>query len=672
MSPHVQLDDPGLINTVGHSLGLLLFGFTILLLVRDWRSNGVRQTRLSIVAATLALLWNAGSLVALGSGREHFIAVVMTFSFSVLSLLPAVLLQVALKGRHRALVALGYAVSFLAVGLLIGEFRTPDRGLHQAALIAIAAGFGVLTLAGFVIERGISFHSLLGKRSLHPTSDLLTPACLLLFTTSFLHFGYGHTESPWTVEIAWHHIGIPVALIVLLQDYRFLLLDTFVRFVANAVLAMAYIATLVVWDRKTQYVETLGADAFKSGLLVVGVCLSLVLFAYLRNLTQTWVSRVIFRREPFDQTVNRMMAAASLAESEQELLERAAGEIARHVGTNAFSILPDPPGRPSEGPTILRLDASSRQEATFRLETPRPQDLAAGELWANHSRPNGRTATEPLVWAEAQMPLRFSDAETQYVVLGARGGGRRYLSEDLEEMRRLGSVVIEQIERFRANELRRLVSQAELRALQAQINPHFLFNAFNTLYGIIDRSSTNARRMVLNLSDIFRYFLQGERGFIPLGEELRIIEAYLEIEALRLGDRLKTELKVPDSAKNILIPTLSVQPLVENAVKHGIANKPGGGSVRLRVEETESGLLVAVEDTGTGFPARDANGHRGLGVGLENVRRRLTLCFGPEAKLHVRTSEAGSLVWFVLPVQRVAASEMEEEMRGSASAQPRM
>jgi LytS/YehU family sensor histidine kinase len=269
-----------------------------------------------------------------------------------------------------------------------------------------------------------------------------------------------------------------------------------------------------------------------------------------------------------------------------------------------------------------------------------------------------------VVWAEAQLPLRFSDAETQYLVLGARGGGRRYLSEDLDELRRLGSVVIEQVERFRANELRRLVSQAELRALQAQINPHFLFNAFNTLYGIIDRRSANARRMVLNLADIFRYFLQGERGYIPLGEELRIIEAYLEIEALRLGDRLKTELDVPETAKNALIPTLSVQPLVENAVKHGIANKPGGGYVRLRVEDTESGLLIAVEDTGSGFPSHvidrgqrrsnglsvpAADGNAGLGVGLENVRRRLTLCYGPETKLHVQTGETGSSVWFVVP-----------------------
>ena len=111
-------------------------------------------------------------------------------------------------------------------------------------------------------------------------------------------------------------------------------------------------------------------------------------------------------------------------------------------------------------------------------------------------------------------------------------------------MRRLGSVIVESVERFRSEELKRLATQAELRALQAQINPHFLFNAFNTLYGTIDRGSFEARRLVLNLTDIFRYFLQGDRSFIPLSEELRIIKAYLEIEALRLGDRLETELDV--------------------------------------------------------------------------------------------------------------------------------
>lgn len=128
---------------------------------------------------------------------------------------------------------------------------------------------------------------------------------------------------------------------------------------------------------------------------------------------------------------------------------------------------------------------------------------------------------------------------------------------------RLRAVVIEHVEQLRSTQMQSLVSQAELKALQAQINPHFLFNSLKTLYGTIDRSNPEARRLVLNLSDVFRYFLS-DRPFIEVGEELRIIRAYLQIEELRLGPKLQTEIEVDSSALHATIPVLSIQPLVEN------------------------------------------------------------------------------------------------------------
>ena len=128
---------------------------------------------------------------------------------------------------------------------------------------------------------------------------------------------------------------------------------------------------------------------------------------------------------------------------------------------------------------------------------------------------------------------------------------------------------------FAALKCANLMSQAELRALQAQINPHFLFNALNTLYGTIGRENPEARRLVLNLADVFRYFLQSDRTFIPVEEELRIVRAYLEIEELRLGPRLRTEIEIDDLALQVSIPALSIQPLVENAVKHGDSSQDG-------------------------------------------------------------------------------------------------
>jgi LytS/YehU family sensor histidine kinase len=243
----------------------------------------------------------------------------------------------------------------------------------------------------------------------------------------------------------------------------------------------------------------------------------------------------------------------------------------------------------------------------------------------------------------------LSGSETVYVLLGRRLGGRRYLSEDLDSLSKLATVVNENVERFRQDEMQRLVSRAELRALQAQINPHFLFNSLNTLYGSIPRENSDARRIVLNLADVFRYFLQSEKTFIPLEQELRIVEAYLEIESLRLGGRLQTEIDVADGTRALLIPILSIQPLVENAVKHGVASKTGGGRVRLRVEAHERGASIRVEDTGYGFQRSMGMKSAGLGVGLDNVRRRLQLCYGPGADLFITSSETGSCVEFLVP-----------------------
>ncbi len=616
MLVHANLRDPILINTVGHTAGVLLFGLIVFLLIRAGRIHGMRQTRLSLLAALLALGWNVGSLVALASPDPGslLIGVVVTGNFSVLSLLPAVLFHVTLQRQQRFIVAAGYLVSGIAVILHFGELFYPSSGLHQAALVSIVVGFGALTATAFLLR--------LRNRTdkLTQRAEWISLACLVLFTTSFLHFGYQHVTSAWTAEITWHHIGIPVALIVLLQDYRFLLLDTFVRFLVNSGLAAVYVIAALVLSQRFRLWDLIRPSMFLTGIALVTLGLSLILFAYIRNAVQAWVSRAVFRRPSLDDRTKLIANLALSARSEVELLVRAAQHVADHLRTERFAILAelrDWKGR--ECPSILfhEQDVDGFSGRRFR--------------------------------PEAQIPLRFSSGDARFLVVGARRGGRRYLSDDLEDMRGLGSAIVEQIERFRAEELKRLVDQAELRALQAQINPHFLFNALNTLYGIIDRRSYDARRMVLNLADIFRYFLQGDRTVIRLSEELRIVEAYLEIEALRLGDRLETALIISESARATLIPILSVQALVENAVKHGIAPKQGRGRVCVRAIRNANGLLISVEDTGVGFERSRTRSQGGTGLGLDNVRRRLRLCYGPEADLDIRSTEAGTTAAFLIP-----------------------
>jgi LytS/YehU family sensor histidine kinase len=212
-------------------------------------------------------------------------------------------------------------------------------------------------------------------------------------------------------------------------------------------------------------------------------------------------------------------------------------------------------------------------------------------------------------------------------------------------------VVADEVERFRAAEMQRLVSEAELRALHSQINPHFLFNALNTIYGIIPREAAAARRTVLNLADIFRYFLQSDKILIPLSKEIAIVKAYLEIERLRLGPRLQTMIQIEPEAEQVMIPILSVQPLVENAIKHGLSMCPDEGWLRLTAKLADSSLTIIVEDTGAGAktsisPDRPA----GTGVGLMNVTRRLQLCFGPKVCVEMDQGTFGTRVQFSVPV----------------------
>jgi LytS/YehU family sensor histidine kinase len=171
------------------------------------------------------------------------------------------------------------------------------------------------------------------------------------------------------------------------------------------------------------------------------------------------------------------------------------------------------------------------------------------------------------------------------------------------------------------------------------------------LYGIIKRDNAEARRLVLNLSEVFRFFLRQDRTFIPLEEELNIIRSYLAIEEARLGPRLRVEMDIDPGAMGVSVPALSLQPLVENAVKHGVAMQKTGGIVRLTVH-VESGAEVRISVANTGPFRQPETG--GEGIGLANVRRRLELCYGSERDFKIETSADETEVSFAVPLQNPA------------------
>jgi hypothetical protein len=192
-------------------------------------------------------------------------------------------------------------------------------------------------------------------------------------------------------------------------------------------------------------------------------------------------------------------------------------------------------------------------------------------------------------------------------------------------------------------ELALQASRSELKALRAQINPHFLFNALNTIAGLIGRDPGLADRTVERLADVFRYTLtRAETEWVPLEEELEFVEAYLEVERARFGERLSIVIEAADEARPAVVPALSVQTLVENAVKYGVAQTRGPAAVRVRARTEGARLIVEVTDNGPGPGAGGPRaGRPSTGHGLQNVRRRLAGYFGGEATLTLERSPAG-------------------------------
>ena len=253
-------------------------------------------------------------------------------------------------------------------------------------------------------------------------------------------------------------------------------------------------------------------------------------------------------------------------------------------------------------------------------------------------------------WVQAMAPLRLSRGDVHILLLGPRRGSRRYLSEDLEMLDRLAMIVSEQVESIREAEMQALVSQAELRALQAQIHPHFFFNALNTLYGTIARENSAARRLVLNLAGLLRASFAASSGLSSLTEEMAIVRAYLEIEELRLGSKLTTRFDIDESALEAQVPVFSIQPLIENAVKHGVACREGDGFIHLSIRRNGESILISISNSGV-F-RESGTGQDGHGIGLANVRRRLALCYGG-GDLEVSTADEVTTVRFRVPAAKV-------------------
>jgi two-component system LytT family sensor kinase len=181
----------------------------------------------------------------------------------------------------------------------------------------------------------------------------------------------------------------------------------------------------------------------------------------------------------------------------------------------------------------------------------------------------------------------------------------------------------------------RLLIEARLDALTSQINPHFLFNTLNSVSSLIRTNPNQARAMVLQLSNILRRLLRKHDNFSPLREELSFIEDYLSIEVMRFGDKLHFQREIDPGTLDMLVPSMLLQPLVENCIKHGLSSKVEGGTIRLRTKRTERRLHLMVEDDGVGIPEARLATLLEQGIGVSNVNERLKVLFGNDYRMYI-------------------------------------
>ncbi|QEE30100.1 hypothetical protein FTW19_20210 [Terriglobus albidus] len=303
---------------------------------------------------------------------------------------------------------------------------------------------------------------------------------------------------------------------------------------------------------------------------------------------------------------------------------------------------------------------ASIQSAAIEALAMRPEEIQVEPGLPDHTAPP----------ADLLIPILPSSSKPIHLAVSLQGDRRTLLTTEIDLLheialytgKRLNDLEREEerIERVRTEgNLSRQLVEAELRALRSQINPHFLFNSLNTIASLIPSEPEKAEKMTIRLSSIFRYVLiQSGRPFSSLHEEMEFLRTILEIEQIRFGERLSVTFEIDSAAEHLMIPSLILQPLVENAIKHGVTPKIGKSHILVGAQLHDDTIQIRIEDDGHGLRTdndldRRLRAHmtNGTGIGLQNVRERLSTLYGTAAALTLTDLEsAGCRATMTIPL----------------------
>jgi hypothetical protein len=312
-----------------------------------------------------------------------------------------------------------------------------------------------------------------------------------------------------------------------------------------------------------------------------------------------------------------------------------------------------------------------------RFETPREvmdhiSQVLATAVSARESRWFEASENESSAIATPSM-VTVPTAEPPYYrfQIGMLAGGRRLLSDDIAMLEAVAVMAARRIDALRVTherceqslreqEINKLATEAQLRALRAQINPHFLFNALTTIGYLVQTAPDRALETLMKLTSLLRSVLRTDGEFVTLEQEVQLIVSYLDIERARFEERLRVSIDIPKELLSVRIPSLLVQPLVENAIKHGITPSRFGGEVRIRARleralddasRNSDVLEITVSDSGIGASEIELARGRRRGVGLSNLEERLRSYGGASASLQIDSVRGeGTIVELRLPL----------------------
>lgn len=609
-----------LINLLGFTVGVALYALLLVMVVR-YRSKNAKIDLLLLTTAVLGLLWNTGELFSLFYRdfvqTTDFSPMLAVVSFSALGFLPSVVVHSAENAKRRfgILTITAYALSFFAAVIHFQSAIFYQTAPSNFALRILSFG-SIALLAGLLFR---NFKQTLDKKTVWISA-------LLIFAVSAFHLsGEAAEENSWLVELVAHQSSLPLAIAILLQDYRFAFADLFLKRAVSLILLalLAFGLYVTVASPLLRYHETHDRnDAQAIGLILTLWMATALIYPLLHKFAVWLVDKIILARADYEKLETELISKIEKLEKPEEILNLIGENLSKVLTANSFAV-----------------------------ETKNENEIT-GFASVNFSQ------------NRAEIFILTVESPFYKIVLKDFLGGRKLLSEETSLLEAVALFTARRIDAARVTDERilrekreqefsKLATEAQLSALRAQINPHFLFNSLTTIGYLINSAPDKAFETLMKLTRLLRESLRQTPEFSTLGEELDLIENYLEIEKARFEERLNIKIEVGQDLKKVKIPTLILQPLIENSVKHGISKNKNGGEIKivakLETNQNEVFLKLSVFDSGAGKNSSlEMNSNN---VGLKNIRERLENYYGAKARLDIKISDKnGTLAEIVLPV----------------------